>query len=300
MLNPGFLTAEYYRGRRTRYLNPVRLYIFISAVFFLVLFSGKKNSTDQGTQAGVAQGVQVYRQQLADSLRKLSAGRIAAGEPAAAALYRSLADHLDTGALPPDTTESVNGSINNEGEIVFHLREGRFATTGAYEEVQQHLPPSKRDAPVTRYMTRKLIYLTHVKYSKPELVISHDIGHDIPRIMFFLLPIFALFTGFFYRKQSFGYGQHVIFSLHFHSFVFLFLMVAGFAESPFINDRNWYLIFLFNFAVLFGYLGAALHGAYRQSIWLSLVKATAITLLYAIALVLAFGVLVAVSFMLLG
>jgi hypothetical protein len=34
---PGFLTAEFLRGRRARYVMPVRLYVFVSFLFFLVL-----------------------------------------------------------------------------------------------------------------------------------------------------------------------------------------------------------------------------------------------------------------------
>ena len=36
---PGFLPREYVLGRRASYLNPIRMYIFTSAVFFLIFFS---------------------------------------------------------------------------------------------------------------------------------------------------------------------------------------------------------------------------------------------------------------------
>ena len=36
-LRPGFLTAEWCRGRRVPYVPPLRLYIFVAAVFFFVL-----------------------------------------------------------------------------------------------------------------------------------------------------------------------------------------------------------------------------------------------------------------------
>ena len=34
---PGFLTEEFLKGRRVRYITPLRMYIFVSIVFFLVL-----------------------------------------------------------------------------------------------------------------------------------------------------------------------------------------------------------------------------------------------------------------------
>jgi hypothetical protein len=38
---PGFLSAEYMAGRRASYLNPIRMYVFTSAIFFVILFALK-------------------------------------------------------------------------------------------------------------------------------------------------------------------------------------------------------------------------------------------------------------------
>ncbi len=49
IIKPGFLSKEYMIGRRVRYLNPIRMYLFTSAIFFLIFFSlyavGKLKST---------------------------------------------------------------------------------------------------------------------------------------------------------------------------------------------------------------------------------------------------------------
>lgn len=45
LFRPGFLTKEYIAGRRTRYLNPIRAYVFISLLFFVALFFKKKEET---------------------------------------------------------------------------------------------------------------------------------------------------------------------------------------------------------------------------------------------------------------
>ncbi len=39
LFKPGFLPAEYVKGKRASYLNPVKKYVFTSAVFFLLFFS---------------------------------------------------------------------------------------------------------------------------------------------------------------------------------------------------------------------------------------------------------------------
>jgi hypothetical protein len=39
LLRPGFLSLEHMQGRRARYLNPIRMYVFTSAFFFIIFFS---------------------------------------------------------------------------------------------------------------------------------------------------------------------------------------------------------------------------------------------------------------------
>jgi hypothetical protein len=52
---PGFLTREYFEGRRARYVSPIRLYLIFSVVFFLVSAAVSKPLTDQD-RAELAQG----------------------------------------------------------------------------------------------------------------------------------------------------------------------------------------------------------------------------------------------------
>jgi hypothetical protein len=42
---PGYLTNEYMAGRRAQYLHPVKMYIFISLVYFLLFFQQKGGSS---------------------------------------------------------------------------------------------------------------------------------------------------------------------------------------------------------------------------------------------------------------
>ncbi|MFT3947359.1 MAG: DUF3667 domain-containing protein [Agriterribacter sp.] len=52
LLRPGFLTAEYIRGKRMTYLHPIRMYVFTSAFFFLIFFSFTSPHTNH-TKAGL-------------------------------------------------------------------------------------------------------------------------------------------------------------------------------------------------------------------------------------------------------
>jgi hypothetical protein len=39
ILKPGFLSKQYILGKRMSYLHPIRMYLFVSAIFFLIFFS---------------------------------------------------------------------------------------------------------------------------------------------------------------------------------------------------------------------------------------------------------------------
>jgi hypothetical protein len=45
-LKPGYLTNQYMSGKRAQYLHPVKMYIFISIVYFLLLFQSGHSLVD--------------------------------------------------------------------------------------------------------------------------------------------------------------------------------------------------------------------------------------------------------------
>src|SRR6476620_11234042 len=49
---PGFLPAEFIRGRRARYLHPIRLYVFTSAIFFLIFYAAISPSIERSNASG--------------------------------------------------------------------------------------------------------------------------------------------------------------------------------------------------------------------------------------------------------
>ncbi|HMC99461.1 MAG TPA: DUF3667 domain-containing protein, partial [Ferruginibacter sp.] len=48
VFRPGFLSREYVAGRRASYLNPIRMYVFTSAIFFLIFFTLFKGDETKG------------------------------------------------------------------------------------------------------------------------------------------------------------------------------------------------------------------------------------------------------------
>src|ERR1700759_3028760 len=54
LFKPGFLTNEYMAGRRVQYLHPVKMYIFISLIYFLLLFQSNQEAVHVNQKQGLA------------------------------------------------------------------------------------------------------------------------------------------------------------------------------------------------------------------------------------------------------
>lgn len=68
LTKPAFLTKEYMLGKRGKYIHPIRMYLFISAVFFLVIFSGKEGSDNKLDTPNITKGKLAVGKKQADSL----------------------------------------------------------------------------------------------------------------------------------------------------------------------------------------------------------------------------------------
>lgn len=240
IFRPGFLTREYAAGRRASYLNPIRMYVFISAMFFLALFAGshEEKSHKEAAQAS---------------------------------------------ATAEKNGESLHLSMGN-GNVVIDMTEFKYNTVHEFDSVQATLPDSAKEKGMMHWVLR------HNVREKEKLGISKihvevDISHEIPKLMFILLPLFALYVGWFFSRKKYYYVNHAIFSVHFHSFVFLlFLLIVLIAKLFNPGDLVVIIMGLASLLLCFIYLVAALHGMYGQNFWRSLFKGMGITFLYMITL----------------
>jgi hypothetical protein len=63
------------------------------------------------------------------------------------------------------------------------------------------------------------------KTQKDSALLSNAVLKHLPKVMFGLMPVFALITWQFYRKQQRFYIPHLYYSVHFHAFVFLVMSI---------------------------------------------------------------------------
>jgi hypothetical protein len=296
---PGFLTREYVEGRRAAYLNPIRMYIFISAIFFVALFAENRESEDQ--PQGDMRAVNVFRQQLADSLRKAAQEGLREPGPEMDSLRRifntELAARLDSAPRDKGMPESLSLKWSSSGKVLIDIEENKYKTVREYDSVQGSLPDSSRDKGIMAWILRNNVRQKEKNGGRSKLHLEVNVQHDIPKIMFVLLPLFALYVGWFYSRKKYYYVNHAIFSVHFHSFVFLFFLFLLLLDAVIAGDWTGVILAAISALPIFVYLVAALRGMYGQSVGMSLLKAMAISLLYAITLSIASVTLMVFAFM---
>ncbi|HEV3326244.1 MAG TPA: DUF3667 domain-containing protein [Puia sp.] len=279
IIRPGFLTREYVAGKRTRYLNPIRMYVFISAVFFVALFAGSEESTNRPEDNTHA--VNVFRQQVADSLRAVKTDSLRRS------FNNSLAVRLDSAGKNKSTDESLSLNYGSSGLVLIDIEENKYNNLREYDSVQRTLADTARDKGMMHWILRNNVRQKVKHGGQNKMHLEVNIQHDIPKIMFLLLPLFALYVRWFYSRKKYYYVNHAIFSVHFHSFVFLFFLLLLLLSA--IIPGHWTGLILAGTSPIpiFIYLVAALHGMYQQSWRLSLLKGLAIALLYMITMTLA-------------
>jgi hypothetical protein len=270
LTKPGFLSVEHIKGRRNSYLNPIRMYVFISAFFFLFFFSFAINETilkvdgtkRKFTYSQAVNDINTQKQKVSNALQDSNFS------PVARKAFLSKLEFLnqDEERLKRDTTRldelNVYSGIN-VGDT--------YNSVEAYDSLQQKLPPAKRDGWISKQWKHKKIQMIEKYGPNVRVIISaivNKFSHYFPQVLFVSLPIFALLLKLFYnRRKEFYYGDHAIFSIHLYCamFILIFFEIL-FSRIEDYSYFKWvsYVALLFLFFILW-FIYKSLRNFYRQS-----------------------------------
>jgi len=194
LVRPGFLTREFFAGRRQRYLPPFRLYIVVSLVFFLVLALLPDSGLVQ-----VAATPPDEAQSVDERIAKIVAEENAAQDPerkAALAIARRSLEAMRA-------RESARGAPREpEGLSDMYCNDLSYQGPG-----EAWLQPRLR--------------LGCQKSVADKGSLGRAFLHNVPRAMFFLLPLIAAFMLLLYWRPRRYYVEHLLFYIHNHAMIFL-------------------------------------------------------------------------------
>ena len=211
LAKPGRITVEFIAGRRASQLNPLRFYIFVSVMFFLGL-----SLLNHGHL------IDVSRQKVEDIQSDLT--------KQAKKVKETLADLTPEEKVELEKRMSAAAKQNHgvfDGDaIVAAVRAARQAKAAQPKEVAAKSGHTKVSIDQSTSFGRNLLS----KLSSGELSLMDiwdAIEHRIPTLLFLGVPLFALLLKIAYIRSGRFYVEHLIFSLHLHTWLFLVIMVGN-------------------------------------------------------------------------
>ena len=219
---PGFVSKEYMIGRRVSYLNPVRMYIFTSAIFFLIFFSANhfdvakiKTNVNGHTLAAIAKMDSVTFSNFTKEITE--------GKPMSRAEFDKYID-----------TVTIKGTIT--------LATDKYRNKAEYDSLLK--AGVKKDNWFERILVYKQIEMDekyHGDGNKIQASFVNALVHSFPQMLFVSLPLFALFLKLLYiRRKNYYYTNHVIFGIHLYVFVFILLLfIIGLSEVRVFIGWDW-------------------------------------------------------------
>ena len=263
VLKPGFLSMEYFIGRRASYLNPIRMYVFTSAFFFLIFF----------LQFDPQKRIQV-------SVNGKSPSEINAMD---SATFSNFSKKVTGGKVL--NREGFNRYVDSINSL-----KGIHFTTSKYKSKAEYDSLLAKGIKKHNWIERTLIYKEiemneKYKSNQQEIIRSFvsTLVHTFPQMLFISLPLFALLLKLLYiRRKQYFYGSHAIFSIHFYVFVFIaFLSIMGIVKISKLWDS---LLFDWLFALIgigiFVYEYIALKVFYQQGYGKTLLKFILLNILH--------------------
>jgi len=289
LLRPGFLSAEFNAGRRVRYMPAFRLYLVISFLLFLILSLDARNAVIKlDRDAAPAADPPVAEQLAEEGIEETGDGEelvfpeavILPRDVAGEASWELGADWARSGASLDATARAADAaraaSATGEGESTSSLS----------------INISGDDAPPWMQGFDERLESNARRIEDDPAGFVDDLVDYLPQMMFLMLPIFALLLKALYLFRAFHYLQHLVFALHYHSFVYLLYLIEKGLEQLQWQPGGWLLL---PFAV---YLPLALRRCYGSGWGGALLRSLFLYIAYPITLLVGFALVAVLAILL--
>jgi hypothetical protein len=201
LFRPGQLIVEFLAGARARFISPVRLYLVVSLLLFLLISIGPEDRSEHVVEA----------------------------------------DHA-----------------------------------ALHDAIMEYIILDGVDGPLTQYAQEQILKMMVLGRSNPQLLFDQYVDL-LATVMFFMIPIFAIFVKLFYLGSRYFYTEHLIVCVYLQSFIYIafsMLLVLGFFGDAL--DGIDYAIQLW----IPVYIFISIRVVYRQSYFLTVSKYVILTFVY--------------------
>lgn len=206
LFKPATLTKEYLSGKRLSYLAPVRLYIFISFVTFLLITLFPPSSPDFMS----VDSKKVIEKNDNQKEQKLD-------------------EEITSESLSEKNLDSIQKTINYskvKDEKANNLFNFGIKSVKELDSIQKFGKQGDKFNSFEYWFLKK--GLTVVENNTTEEIIEkgkESFIHNFPKVLLMYMPLFAFFLWLFHSKKRWYYFDHGIFTLHYFSFLLLINLI---------------------------------------------------------------------------
>jgi len=270
LFHPGRISKDYIQGKRERYANPFRFYLSVSIIFFIIWsfsnnmegFGNIDNAISKDLQALSPEEIEKLRTDLKNipsienapmSMDSLLLIQQENSEKTYKDFYFS---QVKLDSFPFSTSFQKQLNLYDH----FHKETAISNPISALDSLQ-HSTSS-----FNRWVYKKVVDWNTI-LKNPEIFVGYFIN-KLPLIIFFYLPVFALFIWLLYWRRSFNYMEHLVFTFHVQTIFFVLMGISLILSNLF----NWDSVFGILIMLFLFYLYKALRNFYGQGIFKTLVK----------------------------
>ncbi|MFG6686087.1 DUF3667 domain-containing protein [Mariniflexile sp. HNIBRBA6329] len=217
LFKPAALSKAYMSGKRLYYLNPIRLYIFISFITFFII-SVFPNETE------VIKTNTNQKSTKQTSIPSIDSLHIDA---------RGIDGLTKIGVISQESNDTIKkllketNKINSKGIINLG-----FENINELDSLQKSGAKNIEVNSVKNYFLKKWLTVEE-EHTGEEIFtkFSESFSYNFPKVLFIYMPIFAFILWLFNNKKKYYYFDHTIFTLHYFSFLIIMLLVLFFIDK---------------------------------------------------------------------
>jgi uncharacterized protein DUF3667 len=276
IVKPWRLTNEFLAGKRVSYVNPLRLYLLASILFFFAVNYGAKGIKIDPTKfpdekrAEVAAAIADKRSEIEEQLNKENL------TPEQRQKLQKALDYLtkpkSSATTTPGPGETSSPTAAPSGSPTSESDTQTYGPVGNRPFVV--FDDAKSTTPFERWIESRAKEKMGEHGTKMGLFISTLLS-NLPYMMLCCIPLFALVLKVLYIRRRLFYIDHLIYALHIHSFFYAGIMLIVLATIGLLHSlpgaiAGWLITLLWLAFVVQIFL--SIRYVYRQGWFLSIFK----------------------------
>ncbi|MBP6624369.1 MAG: DUF3667 domain-containing protein [Chitinophagaceae bacterium] len=214
--SPGHLTTTYLKGARKKYIDPIKLYVFLSAVFFL-FFAYEEKFSNLVLSKQDKQDIRMNEERLKISSKLFVLKKLVKEEP----LFRQdslVLQKINRLSFLYDSLGKFEEALNSFVEV-----------SDSFKVVKKNGIRMNRGKLLSmgeNQLTKEIEEKHFGDYSKLESIVFSKLKNIVPKVIFITIPIYALLLLLFgMNRKDNQYVPHIFYSMHVYCFSFLWIIL---------------------------------------------------------------------------